>query len=571
MDDIVSAVERRTLELGERGITWYRTVDAPVTLSEDVAQKFKATAVDLSKEELLADRFSPETLEEKLRMVLESYLDDPQTGQEALQRQINDLDRFDDGQFVCVSVAGVQLDISQLDVGAVVFYPASSSGFSRITDHYEKRNEEEGLPQMTAEERELLSQQLCHHLGSPSDGASIATYFVVAEPRRAIQRALSEINRALDAVIFSWAGSVAYDEAADARPRVNQRPDGSLSTPISLSRSGLFFEKSSPPAHIPIVVNRQTQGVMVGNGLATLSDLLRKQRRTDLEEAIIRAAHWVSSAQEQVELENRLLNLVTALEVLLSPSNQQSLSQSISEATALLILDDIEKRSDMKKLITDFYGKRSKVSHGSKKGKVIELSEVRHLRLIVLQVIQEVMRWKDHLEEASPTGLQTWLNQAKLDSLRITPDRRKSLQNLRRLAGWEQGDVAKSLGVSADDVHRWEHDCPSFDEFDRLVELYRVSKNEVDFPGRFTYLEVRDREFFLRLIESSFGWWTAEVASIRTDVASAIAFPKRTERMSTRSAAVDAIREAILKAVALAGEVETAGQVSMGDDHSSSP
>ena len=47
------------------------------------------------------------------------------------------------------------------------------------------------------------------------------------------------------------------------------------------------------------------------------------------------AVHWFAASQAQPELENRLLNPMTSLEVLIGPEDDSSIAATVSERTAL--------------------------------------------------------------------------------------------------------------------------------------------------------------------------------------------------------------------------------------------
>jgi hypothetical protein len=70
-------------------------------------------------------------------------------------------------------------------------------------------------------------------------------------------------------------------------------------------------------------------------GVFDLSDLIVKTTRTEFEDVILRAVHWLASAQMQPENENALLNLVTCLETFFKAEAGTPITATIAEGVAL--------------------------------------------------------------------------------------------------------------------------------------------------------------------------------------------------------------------------------------------
>jgi len=540
-------VQLQPLHEFDFGISWQSQTD-PRSIRGQDAYDYLSIATDLSRESLLASRFSPEYLEDRLHQVLFQYIEGEDRGKRWLRELFAELLPYSLKQTVYLHVVGIALELPDLTVGEVCFRHANDEFIEEIARRQNDAFVAQGEEPRTGDD---LSEQLNRIRKMVGQGL-VAVYDVVAEPKRAEERALDEVRRALEVIMFAWIGANANNYWADAVPRLNVLPVKEYPHVVLASNEGISFRLGRPPSDGPMFINAQMRSLMDANGMKVLSDLLVKPSPTDLERAILRAVHWVGAAQGQEDDQNRLLNLITALETVLNPIDRQNISRSIGEGVALLIRQNIGSRPQLRQTITKAYDKRSATSHGGIRA--VEATELKELRSIVLEVVQQTIRCRQWF--STREDLQNWLYQAKMDSPRIMPNERSSLRNLRRLAGLEQGELATRLRVSADDVHRWETRAPTFDELDRLADFFKVPKSTIDFPGRFVWQEVDQREFMIELHESSFGSWEARIESMRLGVLPGIAIPSSTCPLDSRLAALEAMEAAIRKAIHIAFQEE---------------
>ena len=519
----------------EDGISWVggRSV---TTLRGETAYDFLGLTGELAKEVVLDGKFSTTYLETKLQPIILAYRQDLEAGANLFRAFIAEIVDFSTEYTVSVPVAGLVLEVETFRVGRVTFRSVTDGVINGLVNKQDQIGRQCGHESMTPQEREHERDRLRRGLGDEVVGS----YTVIAEPQRAQELAEIEIRRALEAVIFSWAGAVAYHPAADAAPRLKTASEGPLPLVVMTSEDSFHDRMGLPDSRYPIIISRQSWGSLDGNGLSEISRILAKpiNELTPLEKSILRAVHWVATSQYQIDDENRMLNLITGLETLVSPVDRQSISRSIAEATALLTQRDMSRRADLMKTVSSAYTKRSNTSHGGQVS--LEPTELRQMRVIVLQVIQQTLAWQSRFK--TKEEFQAWINQAKLDSLRIEPGSRKTLRNLRRLRGLEQVELARALNVSADDVHRWETKGPTFEEMDRLAIFFGEANDAIEFDGSVSYLNIDGREFMIELKESSFGFWSGWVSSIRVGAGPGIPFPEPIEEASARSEAISELR-----------------------------
>ena len=239
---------------------------------------------------------------------------------------------------------------------------------------------------------------------------------ISAEPERAVERAIEETRRVVDLLRFSilfldserdrgngsqneWRKVIGIqgDACADKRTVVSINDEGGMY--YSNSMVNHWFD-----LHELVVEEMRQLGVFV------LSDLMKKAELSEFEEVILRAVHWLASAQAQEQKENALLNLITCLETFLKPSDKDPITATIAEGVAILTADTLEARKRRKKRIKEFYQKRSTLTHEGD-GEIL-LSELDELTAIARDLTINMIRRRD--EFAKQQELRDWIDDQKL-------------------------------------------------------------------------------------------------------------------------------------------------------------
>ena len=129
--------------------------------------------------------------------------------------------------------------------------------------------------------------------------------------------------------------------------------------------------------------------------LNELSDLIEKENRNELEEAIIKALYWLGEAQKDNTLASSWIKLWSSLECFFSIKKKDVTKSNINGITVLLTIGayEIDGYNDYKKvksMINKFYDKRSRIVHRSEYNH-IKYDELTELSYIVSFVIINVM------------------------------------------------------------------------------------------------------------------------------------------------------------------------------------
>lgn len=122
-------------------------------------------------------------------------------------------------------------------------------------------------------------------------------------------------------------------------------------------------------------------------GILKISKILEKRNLTDFEETIILGIHWFANSQNQTEIENQFLSLMIALEIFLTPNDNEPISNSIAEGASIILFSDLKDRKELKKTIKGFYTKRSSIVHG-RKDKLPKKEDVSVLKSITADLIR---------------------------------------------------------------------------------------------------------------------------------------------------------------------------------------
>ena len=159
--------------------------------------------------------------------------------------------------------------------------------------------------------------------------------------------------------------------------------------------------------------------VMVDIGVSALSEILKKQNCTELEEAILQALHWYGMAQDQADEKNSLLCLITCFETFFTRDDRdKTITNTLSEAIALMFSDGLESRKKTIKEVKDVYTLRGKFSHGrrgkKRQGKLEEevANYVSELTELANALLQKMIWLRDRFTDLDQ--LHNWLDEAKL-------------------------------------------------------------------------------------------------------------------------------------------------------------
>jgi len=292
-------------------------------------------------------------------------------------------DEFDEEVTVHLPITNLMMEIHQLQIGAVTFHRSSSEYRKKITGLATEVHQ--NMSPVAKETFKL--EDATEVILRPMRFETSASFVTVAEPILGIERALTEVRRTLE--ILTLACSYRFPDKMEGDIQLSifgEIPHKGPSITYQFGE-GLYASQESYPSSAPMNIVPESLQAFDRHGITDLFELLQKplHRLNDIESALLRSIHWFAVSQGQLELENRLLNLTTAIESLLTVGEQYSITSRISEGSAVLLMSDYDSFVSTRDFMQQIYKARSNVSHGGHR--VTTLHEIHRLRNIATELI----------------------------------------------------------------------------------------------------------------------------------------------------------------------------------------
>jgi hypothetical protein len=269
---------------------------------------------------------------------------------------------------VYLPVHGIWMKIEELKVGNVKFIRPCQDIFKEIIDQakpiiYSTLN----TPQEKNKILKDLQEELPEYFSMSRNNVIAETRFI-AEPIRAKELAEEEVRRSLEVLrLFIPLETILKEPKDKIQVGLEGEIISGMRYSISLAQDNVSTSYDTTGGMQSLILNRENIKIMNENGLEMLSELLSKEYPNSYEEVLLRAIHWFSAARMQIEPENTLLNLITSIEVILTPRDGNPIGTSLAEGLALVLASEFEVRKEIKNRFKKIYQNRSAVSHGGKK------------------------------------------------------------------------------------------------------------------------------------------------------------------------------------------------------------
>lgn len=322
-----------------------------------------------------------------------------------------DYSSFSSQQVVYLPVAGICLNCNEIKIGNATFIKPSQDIFDEIIAQaqpiiYSTRSAKETQERAIEELRKSLPVHF-----SIKNCKILAKTSFVAEPIRAKERAEEEVRRSLEVLrIFIPLDTILSKPEEKIQIGLEGEIISGSRYSISLSEDIVTRSHDSTGGWKPFILSSENLDIMNDNGFLIFSELLLKENLNTYEYKLLRGVHWFSSSRMQLEAENALLNLITSIEVLLTPGENNPIGAAIGEGLALLLADKFEDRMKIKARFKELYRVRSGVSHGGKKN--ISDSDIFYLinlaYSLLIYLCKRSSEFKDH------ESLRTYIEKLKL-------------------------------------------------------------------------------------------------------------------------------------------------------------
>jgi hypothetical protein len=331
-----------------------------------------------------SDKFTELTLEKFIDELLFSAVVGRSKEQilNELDSFLKHIESFNNEVLVYVPIEGLRLKFDNLRIGEITFKRMDRSSFLEMAGVHET-------------EPDWL----------------FAEFRVIAEPKRALERAQKEAEIAIDILRYALSSLRQSNEGFAIGI------EGEVAK--SISRYPIIELNQSSESVSCLEVRRGVSNITIDlaevlekSGANEVVNILNSSHsNNDFEKAILRAIHWFSLAETHTGNENKLLALITCLETFLTSEYGNPIRNTIAEGTAIVVEETLETRKYIKQRVNDFYKQRSSISHGGGSKSTLD-ADIAELKKIVQAFIQAMIKRK--AEFNARKDVLSWIDDQKL-------------------------------------------------------------------------------------------------------------------------------------------------------------
>jgi hypothetical protein len=375
---------------------------------DEVADLFESTVRCILQENNYGEKFTEKYIEKKLLEVTKQCSEQGFTEDNfisALENKIQDLESYNIEYLVITPTDGLKAgDVQELEIGQIKLFEMNEEKATGYLDIIEKvilgtKNTKEEQEILIERQREEFKDLL---------GLICSEYKVVAEPKRAVERAEQQTKLALE--ILGFGIPILYSDNLNIMIGLKGKIyKNSRSVQVISDRNCSLNRKRIGPISF-YEMKRENINRLKEMNILLFSEMLKKDNPNDFESALLRSLHWFNSALYKNDLENCFLNLITAIETLLTPRDGNPIGTAIAEGIAIILTTGLDNRKSLKKEVQRLYRMRSAVSHGGNK-EILD-SDYKTLRQIVFSLIIELLNMDIKFE--SQQSLLSWIEDQKL-------------------------------------------------------------------------------------------------------------------------------------------------------------
>lgn len=411
IEQICNNISQITFD-GKQKTKFIATENIAFTLLDEYAILYEELISDILSEADNSEKFSEKYIDKKLQSFIAILIKekaDRNIIEKNLKIFLNELQNFNTKYRVIVPLIGIQMTPDVFSAGEIRLLKGTQSTLDTIFSEVKEiilstRNTDEEKEMMIKSQEAEFKQNLLNKV--------LADYSVVAEPTMAKDRAIIETRRVID--VFRFSIPFLYHDSH----RVNLSIFGELSKQVryipilSEDKKGFTIESDAVGLLYNYELSAQNIEVLEKIGALKILDLLKRKfiSLNDFEKVLLRTIHWYATHTIQEELENKLLNLITSLETLLTPRDNNPIGTAIAEGTAILVTEGVDNRRKLKKRMQELYRLRSAVSHGGKKS--VNETDIIELRWIVSNLIVTLIHKLSEFN--SQKDLLDWIEEQKL-------------------------------------------------------------------------------------------------------------------------------------------------------------
>ena len=240
----------------------------------------------------------------------------------------------------------------------------------------------------------------CQSMRRDFQGVAVAETCVFGEPIRAIEIASDRVELVVGVLRFFSPGHLASGVTSRvarwgyAPPRTDRV--------FVVDAAGQFLMTSSAMIDRPgtMVVDDDLRDILLNVGLSEVCDIVARDSRTDLEEALLTGIVTFGRAALTQDLRERMIWYCAGLESILLKNSSEAILHNLSDRLAMFGYDTVDERTAASKDVKKAYSLRSQFVHH---GVEIEDGEIvtnfaRHGLRLFMRISKDVARFSSKVE-----------------------------------------------------------------------------------------------------------------------------------------------------------------------------
>lgn len=272
--------------------------------------------------------------------------------------------------WVPVAMLGIQSDIK---IGRVTLKTVTRE----MLDPWFSAIAGKAAPNRTAAQMESRLDEMRREM----QGFAAATVKVFAEPRRALEVAFEEAERAVSLLRFFSPASYIPELVSYCTLRGKEHVEGLMQLTVRGGRIEGYSEQSVDRSSPYWALDDEHIAELEACGLRALGDLLNRGKLTEYQEALLDAVLLYSKVALAKSPTDKLIAALVALESFLLKDGNESIQQNLADRIAFLFKISGKERMEKKRQVIGAYGLRSSFIHH---GHQIDTEEMDTLREFLL-------------------------------------------------------------------------------------------------------------------------------------------------------------------------------------------
>ncbi|MFK3971207.1 hypothetical protein ACI2KS_10820 [Pseudomonas sp. NPDC087358] len=372
----IRSIAERSADTGDNIVESHFGTSGSISLDRGLKAEFDDLVKKFIKDAHCENTYSYRAVRKELLVIASSITQlDDQAAEIKLAEFASLASEYNTLQHVYQVVQGVKLRNSNLHAHGVNVFHCGESAFAEILvkGNIDIQPDKVGQYENYVAERK---SELLHKV--------VMSYEVRAEPIRARELAFEAFSKIVD--VLRYAGQ-SIESGRKLDIRLSSATDRQDILVVSDGNITQYMEGAES-----FIIDGEAVRLMNELECPKIYSLQEKPagKLSDLEERVLRAIKWFSSAVAQQHDHVAYLHLVLALESLFTSDDKaQPISATISDAVAFLLSDRAASRLDLKAKVTSIYGKRSSIAHGS--SHAVDSEELNYLAGLVQVVVRSVI------------------------------------------------------------------------------------------------------------------------------------------------------------------------------------